>query len=105
MMEHYGMDRLIEYEVEKIDETVKALNPEYRELESQIRSKNGIFQAEGRVWWVDPGRGDMIKLLEDSHEKFFKHISNKTSITHVFLFTSICPCLYPDNNVLYIFSG
>ncbi len=41
MMEHFGMDRLIEYEVEKIDDTARVRNPEYRELEGKIRSQNG----------------------------------------------------------------
>jgi hypothetical protein len=39
-MQHYGIDRLIEYGVEKMDETVKVVNPRYKEVESQIRSKN-----------------------------------------------------------------
>ena len=40
MMQHYGIDRLIEYQLDKIDETVKVVNPEYRELERQMRAKN-----------------------------------------------------------------
>lgn len=38
MMEHYGIDRLVEYETEEIDETVEVVNPEYRRIESAIRS-------------------------------------------------------------------
>jgi hypothetical protein len=38
-MEHYGIDRLIDYQLENIDETVKVVNPRYRELDSQIRSR------------------------------------------------------------------
>lgn len=40
MMEHYGIDRLIEYNIENMDETIKVINPQYRELESHIRTKN-----------------------------------------------------------------
>lgn len=40
MMHHYGIDRLIDYGVEEMDETVKVVNPRHRETESQIRSKN-----------------------------------------------------------------
>jgi pyruvate dehydrogenase complex dehydrogenase (E1) component len=40
MMEHYGIDRLIDYQIERMDETIKVVNPVYRELERQIRSKN-----------------------------------------------------------------
>ena len=40
MMEHYGIDRLIDYKLEEMDETVKVINPRYREFEGQIRSKS-----------------------------------------------------------------
>jgi hypothetical protein len=40
MMQHYGIDRLIDYGVEKMDDTVKVVNPRHREIESQIRSQN-----------------------------------------------------------------
>lgn len=38
MMEHYGIDRLVEYETEEIDETILVVNPEYRAVASQIQS-------------------------------------------------------------------
>ena len=40
MMQHYGIDRLVEYKTEAINDTVLLVNPEYRKLESQIKSKN-----------------------------------------------------------------
>ena len=50
MMEHFGIDRLIEYKQEEIDETTKVVNPRYRELESTIRSKNNLVeQATGKA--------------------------------------------------------
>lgn len=41
MMQHYGIDRLIDYELVKPDETMKVVNPQHRSLESQIRKKAG----------------------------------------------------------------
>jgi hypothetical protein len=41
MSEHFGLDKLIEYETEPIAETQKVVNPDYRNLESQIRSLGG----------------------------------------------------------------
>ncbi|MCP4599057.1 MAG: hypothetical protein GY847_00700, partial [Proteobacteria bacterium] len=38
MMEHYHLDRLIDYEMVKPDETVDVVNPVHRKLVSQIRS-------------------------------------------------------------------
>jgi transposase-like protein len=40
MMEHYGINKLIDYDTEEMDDTIKVVNPRYRELDSQIRSKN-----------------------------------------------------------------
>ena len=38
MREHFGIDRLIEYGTAPVDETVKVVNPAYRDIESRIRS-------------------------------------------------------------------
>ena len=41
MREHYGLDRLLEYGTEPIPDAVPVVNPEWRKLDSQIRSKAG----------------------------------------------------------------
>ncbi|MCP4118725.1 MAG: hypothetical protein GY737_25690, partial [Desulfobacteraceae bacterium] len=41
MMEHYGIDRLIDYGVQETDDTIPVVNPVWRDLDKQIRSKNG----------------------------------------------------------------
>ena len=40
MMQHFGIDRLIDYQVEKMDETTKVINPIYREIDNQVRIRN-----------------------------------------------------------------
>jgi predicted nuclease with TOPRIM domain len=45
MREHFGIDRLIEYGTAPVDETVKVVNPAYRDIESRIRS---VGQKLGR---------------------------------------------------------
>jgi len=40
MMSHYGIDRLVEYKTEEINDTILLVNPEYRKLDSQIKSQN-----------------------------------------------------------------
>ena len=45
MREHFGIDRLIEYGTTPVDETVQVVNPEYRTLDSQVRS---VSQKLGR---------------------------------------------------------
>jgi hypothetical protein len=39
--EHFGLDRLIDYGTESISDTTEVVNPEYRQLDSQIKSSQG----------------------------------------------------------------
>jgi hypothetical protein len=41
MREHYGLDRLIEYGTEPVPDAIQVVNPAWRTLDSQIRSKAG----------------------------------------------------------------
>jgi septal ring factor EnvC (AmiA/AmiB activator) len=41
MREHYGLDRLIEYGTEAVPDAIAVVNPEWRKLDSQIRSQTG----------------------------------------------------------------
>jgi predicted nucleic acid-binding Zn-ribbon protein len=41
MREHYGLDHLIEYGTEPVPDAMSEVNPQWRKLDSQIRSKTG----------------------------------------------------------------
>ena len=41
MREHYSLDRLVEYGTEPIPDAISVVNPQWRKLDSQIRSKTG----------------------------------------------------------------
>src|SRR3989442_9152210 len=41
MREQYGLDRLVEYGTEMIPDITTGVNPQWRRLDSQIRSKTG----------------------------------------------------------------
>jgi hypothetical protein len=41
MREHYSLDRLIEYGTEPVPDTIRVVNPAWRNLDSQIRSQTG----------------------------------------------------------------
>jgi len=43
MMDHFDIERLVQYGVEPIDETIKVVNPAYRALESRIKSKAALL--------------------------------------------------------------
>jgi hypothetical protein len=40
MREHYALDRLVSYQVEKMDETTRVVNPAWRKLDRSVRSLN-----------------------------------------------------------------
>ena len=41
MREQYGLDRLVEYETEEVPDVTPVVNPQWRRLDSQIRSQTG----------------------------------------------------------------
>jgi prepilin-type processing-associated H-X9-DG protein len=41
MLQHYGLDRLVDYGVDDIPDTVQVVNPEHRRLDGLVRSNNG----------------------------------------------------------------
>src|SRR5207237_2907025 len=47
MTQHYGLDRLVEYGTETIPDAVSVVNPQWRTLDSLIRSKTG---QRFRLW-------------------------------------------------------
>ena len=68
MMEHYDINRLTEYGVEPVDETVQVVNPAYRTLESQIKSKAATLSrrqaAFGQMSLHEELRDKQVALYE-----------------------------------------
>ena len=52
MSQHYNIDRLSEYSLYPVDETAKVINPVYRQLESQIKSKASMLSRR----WAEFGQ-------------------------------------------------
>lgn len=46
MMQHFEIDRIIGYKMEGVDETKKVVNPVYRKLENQIKSKAAMLSRK-----------------------------------------------------------
>ena len=46
MGEHYGLDRLVEYGVEPLPETLRVVNPAWRDLDKQVRQQTLILARE-----------------------------------------------------------
>ncbi|MCP4708621.1 MAG: hypothetical protein GY869_08360, partial [Planctomycetes bacterium] len=52
MMEHYGIDRLIDYELQETDGAISVVNPVWRDLNNRIRSKNGQLSRRRKEFSV-----------------------------------------------------
>ena len=61
MREHYGLDRLVEYGTEPIPDAISVVNPQWRKLDGQIRSKLGQRHrqaAQFGAWALSPDPSD-----------------------------------------------
>ena len=72
MMQHFEIDRLIGYQLENIDETIYVVNPEYRKIESSIRSKASKL-ARIKVKYID------LIFKEEIEKKEAKRFIDKKS--------------------------
>jgi hypothetical protein len=43
---HYGLDRIVDYRIEEIPETTKVVNPEYRDLDGQVRRQVSLLNRK-----------------------------------------------------------
>ena len=81
MREHYSLDRLTEYGVEPIPDTVRTVNPAWRKLDGAIRGKNGRLQrllalfgqltlgdtlSESEVTQYEQDKGRQKEAIDDS---------------------------------------
>lgn len=46
MVEHYNIDRLVEYGIEPLPETIQVVNPAWRELDGQVRKQTALLSRE-----------------------------------------------------------
>ncbi len=72
MMKHYDIDRLIDYDLDKMDDTVKLVNPAYREIDSRIRSSNAKLSRK-KAEYCD------LLLKDEIDEKKVKKFVRKKS--------------------------
>jgi hypothetical protein len=50
MRQHYGLDRLVDYGTEEIDETTRVVNPAYRKLDGEVRKKAAIISRKSATF-------------------------------------------------------
>ncbi len=73
-MEHYGIDRLIDYQLENMDETVKVVNPRYRELDGQIRSRRAKLSRKKAEY------GDLLYKGEIEEKRIKQYVQKKSEL-------------------------
>ena len=80
MREHYGLDSLIDYATEEIPDTTRVVNPAYRRLDGQVRSKRGhltrkltAFSALGLKGEIEPKK---VAAYEQKKAELQEQIEN-----------------------------
>jgi hypothetical protein len=61
MTEHYHLDKLVEYGVEPLPETLRVVNPTWRQLDSQVRKETALLAREHAQFgeWNLPVQADL----------------------------------------------
>ncbi|MCP4983831.1 MAG: hypothetical protein GY935_25430, partial [Gammaproteobacteria bacterium] len=82
MREHYGLDSLVDYATEEIPDTTRVVNPAYRRLDGQVRSKRGhltrklaAFSALGFKGEIEPKK---VAVFEQKKAELQEQIENLT---------------------------
>jgi len=71
---HFGIDRLVDYSLEEMDETQKVVNPEWRSLDGSIRGKVGKLGREKIMF------SELIMNEEIEPEKVEEYQKNKAKV-------------------------
>jgi hypothetical protein len=84
MREHYNLDRLIDYSLESIPDTIKIVNPEYRRLEGEIRrlsslwtrrlAEYGAIHLEGDI---EPNRVEEYQQTKANLQEEIEHLQQE----------------------------
>lgn len=84
MMEHYGLERLVEHGTQPLPDTTRVINPAWRELDGQLRRQNALLSSQARklaslplpedlepakMQTVQRKRGELHQLIELSKER------------------------------------
>lgn len=69
MMQHFGIDKLLEYKTEPIAETTRVVNPAYRELDGKIRSNNSKLARRKAKFGAIVLEGELEKKKVKEYER------------------------------------
>lgn len=69
MQEHFNLDRLVEYGTEAVPDTIRVVNPGWRKLDGQIRSRRGQLQRQLVVFGELGLEGELTDAGVESYQK------------------------------------
>jgi hypothetical protein len=69
MRQHYGLDRLLTYDVESIPDTTKVVNPAWRDLDGQIRRCTGLLNRKQAEFGATTMRAPIEPAVVDDYER------------------------------------
>jgi prepilin-type processing-associated H-X9-DG protein len=71
MRQHYGLDRLVDYGLDEIPDTIRVVNPEYRRLDGQVRSLNARLARQRAAFGALTLNGEIEpqKVAAFEHQK------------------------------------
>ena len=69
MRQHYNLDRLVDYDVSEITEETKVVNPKYRSLDSEIRSKVSFLNRKLSRFGSITIEGDIESVKVEEYQK------------------------------------
>jgi len=81
MREHFNLDRLVEYATEAVPDTIRVVNPGWRKLEGQIRTKSGQLQRQLALFGELGLEGELTEADVHSYQKRQGEVQE--NITHL----------------------
>jgi len=69
MREHYSLDRLVDYKTEALDDTIRLVNPAYRELDSKVKSKAALLGRKLAVFGAMTLQGNIEPQVVERFER------------------------------------
>lgn len=69
MREHFNLDRLADYQTQPLDETTRLVNPVWRRLDNEVRSKVGILQRKHAQFGSIQLTGDIEPVNVERYER------------------------------------
>lgn len=69
MREHYNLDRLAEYSLGPVSDTVRVVNPEYRRIDGQVRSKASVLSRKLALFGALSLEGDIDSKKVGDYQK------------------------------------